>query len=256
MDKTAFLQACQTIMKDGRHQQGVGTLSEKTQHAVLKTYFDPCADHHEVKAGRFVADVRNEAGFVEIQTRQLFRLKKKLETFLEMAPVTVVYPVPAQRWLIWIDEDGTAEPRKKISRRPTASAILPELYGLRELLGQKGLKFCVLLLEVEDYRLKDGYGKDKKKRATRFDRFPVSLLEEIWLETPSDYGKLIPPALPEEFTAGEFAKAAKLKSGDASSSMLVLYGMGAVERIGKQGNAYLYRRAFSSDDLPDIVAGC
>ena len=243
MDKAQFLSACMADAVQNRGQRGIGTLGEKSVHAVLKRYFDPCEAHHEVRFKGYVADVKNNDGFVEIQTRGFYRLQKKLEVFLQEAPVTVVYPVAAERSVIWIDEDGTAEPKRKVTRKPTASSILPELYNLRSLFGNPMLRFCVVLLEVEDYRLKDGYGPDKKKRATKFDRYPVALLDELWLSTPEDYFPLIPERLTDGFSAKEYAKAAKLPARQASAAMNVLFSLGVLERVGKERNAYLYRRA-------------
>lgn len=242
MDKTRFLFACQACVGRERTQNGIGTLGEKSVHAALKHYFDPCEAHHEVRFGDYVADVKNEQGFVEIQTRDFYRMQKKLEIFLQEAPVTVVYPVTAERWLLWIDENGELEPKRKVTRKPTAASILPELYGLRSLLQNPRLRFCVVLLEVEDYRFKDGYGPDRKKRATKFDRYPVALLDELWLSCPEDYLRLVPDSLEDGFSAKEYAKAVKLPMRQASAAANVLSAVGAVERIGKEKNAYLYRR--------------
>ena len=63
--------------------KGIGTLSEKTVHAVLKEYYGGGDESKEIKVGRFVADVVCEDGIVEIQTRQLFRLDKKLTALLD-----------------------------------------------------------------------------------------------------------------------------------------------------------------------------
>ncbi|WMC92706.1 hypothetical protein [Kineothrix sp. MB12-C1] len=40
------------------------------------------------------------------------KIRTKLEVFLERHPVTVVYPIPHTKWLIWIDEE-TGEFSKK-----------------------------------------------------------------------------------------------------------------------------------------------
>mgnify|MGYP000479610337 FL=1 len=40
-----------------RERQGIGTLSEKTVHAVLKNYYAPDTDMHEIPIENFVADI-------------------------------------------------------------------------------------------------------------------------------------------------------------------------------------------------------
>lgn len=242
MDKTAFLAACQKVMDEGRTKQGIGTLGEKTLHAVLKHYFDPVEEHHEIRVGSYVADIRNAEGIFEIQTRGFDRLRGKLEAFLPEAPVTVIYPVPTIKWLSWLEEDGTASPKRKSPKRYGAAEILPELYKLKPWLKQRELRFCVLLLEVEEYRLKNGWSEDGKRGATRFERLPVDLLDEVWLCSPEDYLSLIPESLMEEFTVKQYAKASGLSGKKASVAVNVLFSIGALQRVGKQRNAYLYKR--------------
>lgn len=242
MNESEFLQACQTVMAKQRSGHGIGTLGEKMLHAVLKAYFDPNPEHHEAAAGPYIADIRNERGFVEIQTRNFYRLREKLHFLLGEAPVTVVYPIPAIKWVVWLEEDGKASPKRKSPKRAGPWEILPELYGIKPLLGSKGLHFCIVLLEVEEYRLKNGWSEDGKRGASRFDRYPIRLLDEIWLNRPEEYGLLIPNSLSEPFTAKEFGKAARLSPKKSSAAIQVLLSVGAVTRVGKRKNAYLYNR--------------
>ena len=86
----------------------------------------------------------------------------------------------------------------------------------------------------------DGYGKDKKKRATKCDKFPLSLVAEYDFETPMDYMMLLPANLPDAFTSRDFAKITKIPIGLAQTTLLLLSDLKLVSRTGKQGNAYIY----------------
>ena len=88
-----------------RERHGIGMQMEKTLHAVLKAYEDPEEDHQEIPIEEYIADIYNENGITEIQTAGFDRLRNKLQCFLPLYPVTVVYPIPAQKWVIWIDPD-------------------------------------------------------------------------------------------------------------------------------------------------------
>lgn len=79
---------------------GIGTLGERTLHMVLKRYFEPDESLHEIRVGGFVADIVRPNGIIEIQTRDFSKLRRKLAAFLELGPVTVVYPVPWAGWLL------------------------------------------------------------------------------------------------------------------------------------------------------------
>ncbi len=237
-----FLAACRKTMKSSGGKKGIGTLGERTLHAAIKAYLEPEETRHEVPVGPFVADIRKEDGIVEIQTRDFNKLRKKLDYFLELGPVTVIYPVPMRKWLSWIEEDGTVIPPRKSPKQAGPQEIFRELYRIKSFLKEDGLRFCILLLELEEYRLKNGWGNGGKRGSTRFDRMPVALLDEVWITGPEDYGKLIPETLGDSFTAKEFSKAARISEGMGTLSMNVLHFVGAAERVGKKGNAYLYRR--------------
>ena len=79
MDPERFSQACSLMIDTGLLRSSIGTLGEKTLHAVLKHYIDPDSRHHEVRIGPYYADIASEAGIYEIQTRGFGKMRKKLE---------------------------------------------------------------------------------------------------------------------------------------------------------------------------------
>ena len=66
MDCNRFQQACRQARESLRGQNGIGTLGEKTLHAALKAYYEPDAESHEIKIGRYIADIVGENGIIEI----------------------------------------------------------------------------------------------------------------------------------------------------------------------------------------------
>lgn len=242
MDQTKFLQACAAELAEERQKKGIGTLGEKGLHAVLKRYLESQEENREVSVGPYVADIQRENEIVEIQTGNFNKLRNKLEYFLSKTSVTIAYPVAAVKWLIWVEEDGAASPKRKSPKCAGPWEILPELYKIKPLLLQTNLCFCIFLLEMEEYRLKNGWGKDGKQGSTRVDRLPVRLVDELWIRGLSDYKALIPPKLGEEFTVSDFSQASRLSAKKASVAVNVLNYVGVLERMGKKGRAYLYRR--------------
>ena len=85
-------------------RQGIGTLSEKTVHAVMKNYYAPDTDMHEIPIENFVADIYTGQEIIEIQTRAFHKMRRKLDAFLPLYPVTIVYPIPHIKWLFWIED--------------------------------------------------------------------------------------------------------------------------------------------------------
>lgn len=252
MDRALFAEACEKVVGVARQRGGIGTLGEKTLHAVLKHYFEPCADSHEAKVGGYVADIVGERGVIEIQTRSFDRLRKKLAAFLSVTRVTVVYPIPHTKWLLWIDgETGEISSRRKSPKTGTPCDAFAELYKIKPLLGAPNLRLVLVLVDVEDYRFLNGWSKDKKKGSTRCERIPIALADEIEVDGPEGYAALIPDALTCAFTAKDFAKAARLTPRAAGAAMQVLCAVGAVKRTDKRGNAFVYEKAnVSSLSIP------
>ena len=119
-----FLAACDRIIHTEHIENGIGTLSEKTVHSVLKNYLEPDTTYHEIKTGRYVADIRTPDGIYEIQTRQFNKLRNKLEAFLPEYSVTVVYPIPHIKYLRWIDgQTGEITPARKSPKKRTRTSI-------------------------------------------------------------------------------------------------------------------------------------
>ncbi len=243
-DKQRFDELTKLSPQELHIKAGVGTLSEKYLHALLKRYFEPDTDYHEVGIDRFTADICRDMSIIEIQTRALGRLREKLEYYLlEGYKVKVVYPIPHIKWLSWIDPDtGEASPKHRSPKTGSFYDCFWELYNIKYFLDWDNLSVELMLIDVLDYKNLNGYGKRRKIRATRQERFPVALHDTLILDSPKDYLKLVPQELPEIFTKDDYAKAAKLSPEIAYSGLNILQYLEVVELVGKDGRKKLYRR--------------
>ncbi len=241
-DQQAFQTAKDKIIGIDRQRLGIGTLSEKTVHAILKNYCQPDEDHQEIPIENYVADIYADGEIMEIQTRQFNRMRDKLKAFLPLYPVTIVYPIPREKWVIWIDEEsGDLSKPRKSPKKGTPYTVFPELYKIKMFLKDPNLRLKLVLMDMEEYKLLNGWSKDRKKGASRYDRIPTELIEEIDINCPQDYMQFVPYELEDEFTAKEFAGAAHIPSGLAGTAVNILCHIGTIEHIGKRGRAYLYR---------------
>ena len=241
IDYERFDAAKDRIIGKNRERAGIGTLSEKTMHAVLKHYYAPDVSMHEIPLESYVADIYTGTEIIEIQTRAMERMRKKLESFLLLCPVTIVYPIPRQKWLFWIDEEtGEVSDKRKSPKKGNPYQAFIELYKIRPFLSHPNIRLRLALIDMEEYRLLNGWSKDKKKGSERFDRIPLVFVEEICIDSYKDYMQLIPYDLPEQFTVKEFAKYAKIPVRLAGTVLLILFDLKLVDRVGKQGNRYIY----------------
>ncbi|MCH5349444.1 MAG: hypothetical protein J1E40_08985 [Oscillospiraceae bacterium] len=245
MNKERFYDALNTVLTGEHVRAGIGTYGEKTVHAVLKNYFEPYSDGHELKIGDFVADIVGEDGIIEIQTGSFDRLRKKLEAFLPVSRVTVVYPIPRQKWVITIDpETGEQGKKRKSPVKGTIYDAVPELYKIKQFLSDENFRLCIVLLDVDEYRAPPettGLKRGRRRGYVRYDRIPRELVDEILIADRSDWRCFIPAGLTEEYTAREFGELSGVGASFASFALNILMAAGAVERIGKRGRGYLYK---------------
>ena len=129
----AFDKALRDMLTHDKTRDGIGTLGEKSLHSVIKHYISPNEDTHEIKCGRFVADILADGRIFEVQTRGFYHLQKKLEYFLPLYRVTVVYPIPEKKWLCWIDEEtGECSAPRKSPLKGTVYQAFFELYKINQ----------------------------------------------------------------------------------------------------------------------------
>ncbi len=241
MDTAYFEQSRHIVLDREKSLSGIGTLGEKTVHSTLKQYLSHSLSNQEIKIGSFYADVCVDGHIYEIQTRQFGNLRDKLAFFLPDHKVTVVYPVSYINYLRWIDPvSGEISSPKKSTHRGNPLLVFEELYRIRPFLSHPNFSLKIVLLETEEYRMLDGYGRYKKAKATKCDKLPLSLIAEYDIEVPYDYMMLLPPELPDTFTAKDFAAKAKIPVSLAQTTLLLLSELKLVERTGKTGNTYLY----------------
>lgn len=247
MDKKAFEDAKLKVLLKQHDPHGFGTLQEKTVHAVMKLYYEPDMDYHEVPIEGYIADIYTGKRIIEIQNGNFNRLRPKLEAFLPFYPVTVVLPIPHVKWVIWMDETtGELSDRHKSPVTGNIYHAFPELYKIKSFLKDPNLSFAFPLVDMDEYRLLNGWSKNRKRGSSRYDRMPLELFDEIFIERREDFMQVVPYDLPEPFTIKEFAKAAKIHRDLAASVVPLLKEMNLVKWVGKRGREYLYE----IDDTP------
>ena len=242
MDRERFEAAKNNVVGKKREREGIGTLKEKTVHAVLKNYYAPDEKMQEVLLKNYVVDIYTGQDILEIQNGNFYKMRAKLDAFLEEYPVTLIYPIPHTKWLIWIDEEtGELSPKRKSPLTGSAYRAFSELYRIKSYLKNENLHFIFPLIDMEEYRLLNGWSKDRKKGSCRYDRIPVDLFDEVSVYGREDYLQFLPESLPDVFTSKDLSKTAKIPMKIAGMVLHILAYLGITERVGKKGNAFLYR---------------
>ena len=240
MDNFRFQEIIKEYKKDSTHR--IGTLSEKSLHAILKKYL--CEDEacHEVKIGQFYADIFKDEKILEIQTRALNKLRPKLDYYLDRFSVTIVYPITHYKYLSWINpETGEASEKRKSPKVGKISDIFYELYKIKMYMNHPNLKLHVILVDCDEIRNLDGWSRDKKRGSSRYERIPIRLVDEKLFTSKEDYLYFLKD-VPSEFTNDDLKKALKINIKYATIATNIFSYMGIISVIGKKGKKNIYKK--------------
>lgn len=251
IDIEAFEKAIKIITSKSDRRNGVGTLSEKTVHAVLKYYYVPNENYHEIKMGTFVADALFDGEIYEIQSKNFYTMKPKLDYYLKEYDVTIIYPIPVHKSIQYIDpKTGELTDKGNSTKVGKLYDIIPELYGIKEYLSNKKLHFILCFIDMEETKLLDGYSKDKKRGASKMDRTPTKLLGEFRIDSKRDFLNLLPGyengkrqkscPIPSEFTNKDISELTYTHISYAQTLLNILCHLKLAYKIGTKGRCNLY----------------
>ena len=224
----------------------ITTYMERSLHHSLKIYFCPDEEKHEIKIGRFVADACDGKTIFEIQTGNFSPLRKKIQFYLENTDyeIVIVRPIAKNRRIFWLDESSgvlNKSPRPSPKHENLASGIA-DIFYLNEFLGEKRLSFCFVLMEINEIRLLDGYGKQKKIRATSVDRLSGEIYSLHYINCIDDIQNVLYPLLPDgQFSREELSNSLKLKGLKLWSMQKLLLENGLLF-CEKDGNKLIFSK--------------
>lgn len=243
LNKAHFYNIIYNTTFDEHERYNIGTYKEKKLHIMMKKYFEPDPQYHEIPTNGFIADIRRDGIITEIETSGFSGLKPKLEAYLDEYRVNLVYPMAAKRYISWIDPDThEISARRQSPKKANAYDALFEMVRILPYVGHKNLTILAPLLEIDEYRVLNGWSRDRKKGSSRYERVPTDLFEILEFHTDDDFRRWIPETCGEDFTVNDFAKAAKIQISDARAVIKVMEQRGVIKFTGKQGRAFRFAR--------------
>jgi len=236
----------------GHGTMGVGTLSEKRMHAIIKHFLCEDEKYHEIPLNekrekgdrKYIADVLvgNEA--YEVQTGSFSALRDKVRYYLEKTDyhVTLVHPLVRKRYINWMDpKTGDILKRNRSPRSESLKDIIPELWFIREHLSDPRLSVCVLILDADEFRFKDGWDRTGKRGSTKYDRIPTELVETVIFDKPEDYLRLLSKIPEELFSVKDLSSLCGIYGTYAYGFAGTLEALGLIEKAEMKGRAQGYR---------------
>lgn len=220
--------------------QGINTFSEHGLHSALKTWYAQPGDRFEAEVAGYVIDLVRDDLLIEIQTGNFAGMKSKLIKLLPTHRLRLVYPVPALRWIVKLDQSGRQLSRRRSPKKGQFTHLFRQLVYLYPFTADPHFSLEVLLTHDEEIRCNDGQGSWRRKGWSIRDRRLLDVVAAQRFDSPADYLMLLPADLPEQFTTADLAVALKQPRPLARQMAYCLREMGLLTSTGKRGNAYIY----------------
>jgi hypothetical protein len=223
----------------------IGTLNEKPLHADLKDWYAQPGDQLEVSVDGFVIDLVRDDLLIEIQTGNFASIKRKVKQLVKGHPLRLVYPIAREKWIVRLAKDGSGDVlgRRRSPKRGAFVHVFAELVRFPNLLADPNFSLEVLLVQEEEVRRFDGKRAWRRHGWVIEERRLLEVVDRRLFETPDDLAAFVPSDLAEPWTTADLAAALGQPRWLARKMAYCLRKMGAVEPVGKRGNAILYIRA-------------
>ena len=220
---------------------------ETSLHRSLKSRYAASEADTEVRLGAYRIDAICNDELIEVQFASLAAIRDKITALVKKNKVRVVKPIVAQRRIIRQSEpDGPVVSRRLSPKKGCTLDIFDELVFLTRIFPHPNLTIEAPLVSVEEWRLPPGKRRSRRQRFRSKHKVKDVILSDVLstrtFRTAADLKRLAEVSkLPQPFDTADLAKHHQRPRWVAQRITYVLRKIGAIEEVGKRGNALVYR---------------
>ena len=228
----------------------IGTLRENPLHASLKRWYAQPDDGVEVLMDGFVIDLVRDDLLIEVQTRGFSSLKPKVVALLGLGRrVRIVFPIPVEKWIVKVDDEGEVLSRRRSPRHGTPIDVFAELVSFPELISHPNLELEVLLINEEEFRHQTPGRSWRRNGWSILERRLIEVVDTLPLGHLEYLAALLPVELPDLFTTADLATGLGQPRRVAQQMAYCLRKAGAIVAVGRRGQGVVYRLGQPGDLL-------
>lgn len=223
---------------------GIGLKNERSLHAAIKEWYSQPGDEFEVTVDNFIVDIVRDDVLIEIQTKNLSSIGRKLRSLSENYPVRLLYPIPKEKWIVRVSKSGKKVlSRRKSPKKGQLSDIFDELVSIPDLMKEENFMMEILMIQEEEIRCDDGKGSWWRKGMSIVDRKLLDVVESIHFRDNRDFRIFLPETISQPFSNKLLAEQMNVSVYHAQKITYCLKKMGLLKEVGKKGNELLFEIA-------------
>lgn len=212
-------------------------------HQALQRYYAGDDGEVEVEVDGYFADAIRDGVIYEIQTKSFTAIRDKLHELADEHRVVLVHPIPCYKWIAKFDgETGEETSYRRSPKRWQLWEVFDELVHATRVLSRENISLELIVTAQCELWLDDGEGSWRRKGQSIIGHELLAILERHRFERPHDLVRMLPEELPEQFTTRHLRECG-IRKRLAGKIAYTLREIGAIEQVGKDGQAYLYERA-------------
>ena len=219
---------------------GIGTLNEKSLHSDLIQWLAKPQDKFEEKIEGYIIDIVRGKKLLEIQTKNIPAIKKKVIALSKKFNVHIYFPIIVDKWIIKIDENNEQISKRKSPTRRRDEDIINELIIIPKLLSYKNISLSILFIQAEEVWKNDGKGSWRRKKYSIVERYLLKVLDVKKFSKVKDFIPLLPNNIQDIFSNKDLSKSLGVTTKVAQKMTYCFRKMGILETVGKRGRAYLF----------------
>ena len=212
-------------------------------HVALQRWYAGDDGLIEADVDGYRADVLRDGVIYEIQTGSFTAIRDKLRKLAKKHAVVLVHPVPQVKFIVKLDPvTGEKLSVRRSPKRGRPAHIFNELLYLRKVIKAENITLEIVMTVERELRCDDGEGSWRRRGVSIVGRELLAIVGRMRFEEPADLLALLPEDLPERFTTGDLRELLGLPPRVAGKMAWGLRKLGLIRKVGKQGNAIVYRR--------------
>ncbi len=220
----------------------INTYNERDLHSELKTLLSRSGDLIEIPYKGFIIDIKREDLLIEIQTKSLNSLRKKLETLLDINRIRIVHPILKAKEIIVVSQENEILRKRMSPVHGDITDIFDELIYIPDLFKHMNLEILLLIVSVQEIRKDDGKGSWRRRGISLINTKLTQIHEEHLIKDAVQLFKYLPKSIiNSEFSTRILSLEMNITLKKSQKICYALKKMGLIKPVSKEGQLIIYK---------------